>query len=250
MSRLLHDRALVASRRVHRQVFGTFRSLSKKLTTGSSGSDAMAEINTGENNKTGTRSGPRLELILTSAATLMARNGFGQTSIRDVARETGLSLAGMYYYFQSKEDLLYKIQHRTFASLLEEQEEVVSGGRDANDRLERLIRNHLSFYTRHFSEMKICTFELHSLTEDRYRNVEELRRRYFRIAAEIVGEIIGGEGDSTEREAEARHYTLFIFGMLNWIFMWFDPERDAPLEDLSDRLIHLALHGLSGSRSA
>lgn len=210
----------------------------------------MAETTTGENHEAGTRSGPRLELILSSAATLMARNGYGQTSIRDVARETGLSLAGMYYYFKSKEDLLYKIQHRTFASLLEEQEEVVSGVTDARERLRRLIRNHLSFYTRHFNEMKICTFELHSLTENRYRDVEELRRRYFRITAGIVGEILDGDGHSGDREAEARHYTLFIFGMLNWIFMWFDPERDAPLEDLSDRLIHLALHGLSGSRSA
>ena len=210
----------------------------------------MAETTTGENQEAGTRSGPRLELILTSAATLMARNGYGQTSIRDVARETGLSLAGMYYYFKSKEDLLYKIQHRTFASLLEEQEEVVSEVTDARERLRRLIRNHLSFYTRHFNEMKICTFELHSLTEDRYRDVEELRRRYFRITAGIVGEILDGDGHSEDREAEARHYTLFIFGMLNWIFMWFDPERDAPLENLSDRLIHLALHGLSGSRSA
>ena len=99
----------------------------------------MAETTAGENNETGTRSGPRLELILTSAASLMARNGYGQTSIRDVARETKLSLAGMYYYFQSKEDLLYKIQHRTFASLLEEQEEVASGDIDGRERLRRLI---------------------------------------------------------------------------------------------------------------
>ncbi len=207
----------------------------------------MAETTAGENNKTGTRSGPRLELILTSAASLMARNGYGQTSIRDVARETKLSLAGMYYYFQSKEDLLYKIQHRTFASLLEEQEEVASGDLDGREGLRRLIGTHLSFYTRHFNEMKICTFELQSLTGERYREVEELRRRYFRLTAGIVGDILAGDSTDVEHEAEARHYTLFIFGMLNWIFMWFDPERDAPLEDLCDRLIHLALHGLTGA---
>jgi len=207
----------------------------------------MSETTAGENHDTGTRSGPRLELILSSAAALMARNGYGQTSIRDVARETKLSLAGMYYYFQSKEDLLYKIQHRTFASLLEEQEEVASGGIDGRERLRSLIGTHLSFYTRHFNEMKICTFELQSLTGERYREVEELRRRYFRLTAGIVGEILAGRGPAAEREAEARHYTLFIFGMLNWIFMWFDPERDAPLEDLTDRLVHLALHGLTGT---
>jgi TetR/AcrR family transcriptional regulator len=207
----------------------------------------MAEPSAGENQDAGTRSGPRLELILTSAASLMARNGYGQTSIRDVARETKLSLAGMYYYFQSKEDLLYKIQHRTFASLLEEQEAVAAVDLDGRERLRRLIGTHLSYYTSHFNEMKICTFELQSLTGDRYREVEELRRRYYRLAAGIVGEILDSGGTAREREAEARHYTLFIFGMLNWIFMWFDPERDAPLEDLSERLVRLALHGLAGT---
>jgi TetR/AcrR family transcriptional regulator len=209
----------------------------------------MAETTAGDHHEDGTRSGPRLELILSSAASLMARTGYSQTSIRDVARETGLSLAGMYYYFQSKEDLLFKIQHRTFASLLEEQEEVASADFDARERLRHLIANHLSFYTRHFSEMKICTFELQSLTGERYREVEGLRRRYFRITVGIVDEILAGNGDPAERETEARHYTLFIFGMLNWIFMWFDPERDAPLEDLCDRLVHLALHGLTGDAS-
>jgi len=155
-----------------------------------------------------------------------------------VARETGYSLAGMYYYFESKEDLLYKIQHRTFASLLAEQEKAVSRGGPAEERLRRLVQNHLSYYTSHFNEMKICTFELQSLEGERYRDIEAIRRRYFRIMAEVVSDILGSGG-------EGRHYTLFIFGMLNWIFMWFDPERDAPVESLGEKVVQLVLFGLS-----
>ena len=200
----------------------------------------------GEKNGTSSRSSLKMEQLLTAAANLMAREGYDHTSIRDVARESGFSLAGMYYYFQSKEDLLFKIQHRTFGSLLEEQERSCRGGGTAEEKLRRLIQNHLSFYTKHFNEMKICTFELQSLSGERYREIEQLRRRYYKIAAEIVGEILDSADRPGGGETDIRHYTLFIFGMLNWIFSWFDPKRDAPVEDLGDRLLNLALYGLRG----
>jgi TetR/AcrR family transcriptional regulator len=208
----------------------------------------MAKSSAREKNESGERSGEKLDQLLSAAAGLMAREGYEQTSIRDVARESGFSLAGMYYYFQSKEDLLYKIQHRTFASLLEEQENAAAEDGSAEERLRRLIQTHLSFYTRHFSEMKICTFELQSLKGDRYREIEKLRRRYYRIAAEIVEEILASTGRRNDGGKETRHYTLFIFGMLNWIFMWYEPKRDAPVEDLGEKLVNLALHGLRGQK--
>jgi len=207
---------------------------------------AMADRRTRHNGSDLNESGSKLEQILQVAAELMAQQGYDRTSIRDVARATGYSLAGMYYYFESKEDLLYKIQHRTFAALLAEQEEALSEGATAEARLRRLVQNHLSYYTSHFNEMKICTFELQSLEGDRYREIERIRRRYFRIVAEVVDDILGTDGAGDEAGGEGRHYTLFIFGMLNWIFMWFDPERDSPVESLGEKVVQLVLFGLTG----
>ncbi len=209
----------------------------------------MADNETEANSISGERSAAKLEKLLTVAAELMAVQGYDQTSVRDVARETGFSLAGMYYYFQSKEDLLYQIQYRTFDSLLQEQEGISRGEGSAEERLRLFVQNHLSFYTTHFNEMKVCTFELHSLKDERYTTIESLRRKNFKIAMEIVREIVEGSGRPDDGGEVVRHYTLFIFGMLNWIFMWFDPERDAPLEKLSDELVQLALHGLRDGSS-
>ena len=183
--------------------------------------------------------------LLGTAAALMARKGYHRTSIRDVARETGFSLAGMYHYFSSKEDLLYQIQHRAFASLLEEQEEVVAGETTAEEKLRAILRNHLSFFTRHANELKVCTFELQSLTGETYRQVERIRRRYFALTTSVVAALLGG---SARSEGErARHLTLFIFGMLNWIFMWFEPARDAPVEKVGEEMYRLVMHGLSSA---
>lgn len=190
------------------------------------------------------RSGEKLEKLLAAAAGLIARQGYGQTSIRDVARETGFSLAGMYYYFENKEDLLYQIQHRTFDDLLAEQERAVAEDDSPRDKFARLVRNHLSYFTRHTSEMKVCAFEMSTLQDQRYQDIEALRRDYYFCMAGVIAEMLGVPADSAETDDKVRHYTLFIFGMLNWIFMWYDAERDVPAEKLGEEMLTLLLEGL------
>ena len=190
----------------------------------------------------------KFERLLAGAAGLMARRGFSQTTMRDVARETGFSLAGMYYYFKSKEELLYKIQQRTFADLLEMQEGEAEAKAPAERRLRRLIANHLGFFLSHSAELKVCTFELESLTDEPYEKIEELRRRYFRLTASIIGELKGVEGEASA-DPGVRHHTLFVFGMLNWIFMWYQPERDGSAEKLAAEMTAFVLHGLRGEAS-
>jgi AcrR family transcriptional regulator len=184
------------------------------------------------------------------AATLIARQGYGQTSIRDVAAETGFSLAGMYYYFENKEDLLFQIQHRTFASLLEGQERVLVEELEPVAKLRRLIRNHLDHFVCHTAELKVCTFEMHSLGDERYRQIEQLRHRYYNCMATVLGELMA-EGDGAPPDPLAvRHHALFVFGMLNWIFMWFDAERDAPVDALGDKMLSLVVHGVARPRNS
>ncbi len=189
----------------------------------------------------GARKGPKLERLLSAAAGLMAEGGYAQTTIRDVARETGYSLAGMYYYFENKEDLLFQIQHRTFASLLAEQEAAAAEGGAPDEILQRLVENHLAYFTRHASELKVCTFEMGSLEPERYAAIAELRKRYFKCVAGVVGGIMG---ETNTDSGAVRRYTLLIFGMLNWIFMWYDPTRDGEVETLGDEMITMIRDGL------
>ena len=196
------------------------------------------------------RTAPKLDKLLSASAALMARQGFSQTSIRHVARETGFSLGGMYYYFENKEDLLFKIQQRTFSDLLAVQEEDVSTDGDAKARLRRFVRNHLTYFTNHFAELKVCTFELESLQGDRFTAIAELRRRYFECLAAVIGELLGVDAAAALTDGRIRRKTLFVFGMLNWIFMWYDPKRDNSVEGVGDEMVSLVLEGLHGESPA
>ncbi len=195
---------------------------------------------------TTSRTAPKLEQLLASAAGLMARRSFSQTSIRDVANETGFSLGGLYYYFENKEDLLFLIQETTFGKLLEIQDAAVAEGGTAQERLHRLVQNHLAYFTSHFNELKVCTFELESLQGDRYGVIADLRRRYYHCLAGVIGELTGEAPDT----GHVRRQTLYVFGMLNWVFMWFDADRDKPVAKLGDEMVDLVLRGLAAGEEA
>jgi AcrR family transcriptional regulator len=192
----------------------------------------------------------KADSILKGAAALIAEKGFEATAIRDVGRRLEVSLGGMYYHFASKDDLLYEIQRRTFEALLAAQTEVAAEPGRADERLGRLLVGHLAFFERHPNEMKVCTYELESLKGDYYDRVLSLRRRYYELLADVVGELTGAGRRSAKATARSRHVTLFIFGMLNWSLMWYRSDRDGPVEAVAAEMLALVLNGAGGRRRA
>ena len=70
----------------------------------------------------------KLQQILKTSAKIFAEKGFHHTSVRDISRATKMSLSGLYYYFTTKEELLYLIQERCFVTLLQHWEQSDSAG--------------------------------------------------------------------------------------------------------------------------
>ncbi len=169
-------------------------------------------------------------------------------SRREVRAAAGGSLAGLYHYFDSKEDLLYQLQFRTFNGLLESQEQIAAQPGTPEERFRRLLIGHLMFFAKRTAEHQACTFELKSLSGERYEGVEALRRRYYRLMASVVAELRDGVGAGTSESKEARHAALFIFGMLNWVFMWYTPERYGSVEQIGNEMLELVLNGLRWGR--
>ena len=106
----------------------------------------------------------RLLKILKTSAKIFAEKGFHHTSVRDIARATRKSLAGLYYYFTTKEELLYLIQERCFLTLLQRWEQAASAPMDARARIRAFAENHLSFFLHNMHEMKVMAHEDESLS--------------------------------------------------------------------------------------
>ena len=50
---------------------------------------------------------------------VFCKKGYEGASMRDLSRASGMSLAGLYYYFESKERLLFLIQKHTFTTIVQ-----------------------------------------------------------------------------------------------------------------------------------
>ena len=190
----------------------------------------------------------KLDELLMKAAALIAKKGFEATTMRDLAKAIDASLAGLYHYFSSKEDLLYQLQHRTFSALLEAQQVIAALPGTPDERFARLLTGHLEFYAQHTNELKACTFELELLSVDDYRTVEAIRRKYYRLMTSVVTDVMHARNASAKEMRQSRHATLFIFGMLNWIFMWYEPSRHGTVSQIGDEMRDLVLHGLKRTK--
>lgn len=170
----------------------------------------------------------KLESILHIAADIFAEKGYHQASIRDIARRTQVSLSGLYYYFQSKEELLFLIQTHALGLLIAGVEERLPAATSPQEKLRALIDNHLRFFVHNMAEMKVLSHEAQSLTGEFRANVDAQKRSLTRIAKEILREV------DPHSELDERVSAFALFGMMNWLYAWYRPERDADV----DKLVH------------
>ena len=181
----------------------------------------------------------KLQRILRIASEVFAEKGYHQASIRDISKATGVSLSGLYYYVDSKEELLFRIQEHAFGTLLENLEQMLEGVDDPHRKLRLLIENHLRFFVANMKEMKVLSHEADSLSGEMREHVDAMKREYARVAFEIITELAG-----TEPAIDLRVAGYSLFGMMNWIYNWYRPDRDIPVDELADDIHRLFLTGL------
>ena len=124
----------------------------------------------------------KLEFILRTAARIFAEKSYHSTSMRDISRATNVSLAGLYHYCRSKEELLFLIQDNCFGRVLERLEQRLEGVEDPVAKLGIFIENHLSFFAANMSEMKVLSHEADSLRGDLHAHVSTRKDNYTRLA--------------------------------------------------------------------
>jgi TetR/AcrR family transcriptional regulator len=181
----------------------------------------------------------KLVHLLTCAAKVFADLGYEKASMRQVAHAAGCSLAGLYHYVRCKEELLFLIQYHTFGVLTEGLEGLLQKSAAPEDHLKEMVYGHVRYLVEHLPELKVCATELDSLQGDFYQQVLSRRQRYFDLTRQILRRL---KSHDQRSRVDPNLGTLFLFGMLNWIVMWFDPHRNDPT-DLSRSLVEFFLAG-------
>src|SRR5256885_15937420 len=88
----------------------------------------------------------RLSEILVHATDVFCKKGYEGASMRDLSRASGMSLAGLYYYFESKERLLFLIQKDTFTTIFQRLKKRLESSADPEERVRIFFLNHLEYF--------------------------------------------------------------------------------------------------------
>jgi AcrR family transcriptional regulator len=182
----------------------------------------------------------RLGKLLRHAARIFCEKGYEGASMRDLSRAAGMSLAGLYHYFDSKEDLLYLIQKHTFRTIIERLQERLKEAEGSEQRVRIFIENHLEYFLANKEAMKVLTHEDETLKNGRGAEIRTIKREYYKICLDLLEELRREKG----LEFSGRLAVLGLFGMINWIYTWHNPRVDLDAGELAREMSNLFLRGV------
>jgi TetR/AcrR family transcriptional regulator, cholesterol catabolism regulator len=138
---------------------------------------------------------------------------------------------------------LFLIQDNCFGRVLESLEQRLLEVEDPTAKLAIFIENHLSFFAANMSEMKVLSHEAESLRGDLYTHVSTRKDKYTKLARQILQEV----QDSTDNKqpVDLTVATYALFGMMNWIYNWYDPQGQLKVNDLAQHVTQLFFGGFS-----
>jgi TetR/AcrR family transcriptional regulator, cholesterol catabolism regulator len=186
----------------------------------------------------------RLGEILAFATDVFCEKGYEGASMRDLSRASGMSLAGLYHYFESKEKLLYLIQRTTFRTIIERVRARLKANDDPVERVRIFIASHLEYFLANQKAMKVLSHESGALKNGYGQEIAAIKREYYGICLGLLEELKRAQG----LEFSGRLAVLSLFGMMNWIYTWHNPRVDADAGALSRQMGDIFLHGILSAK--
>ncbi len=179
--------------------------------------------------------------IYTKAAEIFHEQGFDATSMSRIAAAVDLTKAGLYYYIESKEDLLFAIMNYAMQRL---ETEVIEPSREVEDLTERLksiVSRHGRLLTEGNKAITILTDEIEGLKPKHRKQILDRKRVYFEFVRGTLDEL---KAAGRLRDVDTTVATFSLFGTLLWLPRWFRPDGPLDSEQVIESITDIAAGGL------
>jgi AcrR family transcriptional regulator len=188
----------------------------------------------------------RVEICRT-AAQIFRDRGYDATSVSDVARALGMTKAGLYHYFDSKEALLFEIMTYGLERVRDEVVVPVRAIRDPEERLRQIVLRHARIATNGRGAVAHLGDEIRALPPAARKQIEERMRYYFDLIRDTLIEL---KADGRLRDIDPTVAAFSLMGMVLWLPRWFRQDGRLSQERVADEIANLALGGLVQRRPA
>lgn len=184
--------------------------------------------------------------VLKTAASAFNRRGFANTSMDDVSSALGISKPALYQYFKSKQEILYEchllaVQHGEAG--------IEEGNRTRGSGLDKLLAYVGRYMHGFFSDLgsSAVLLDMYSLTD---RDRAEIQKRRDGVTVAVQRFIASGIKDGSIINRDPKLTSLFIFGVVNWMSVWYRPDGPATPTEIIETFRSILQSGLAVHSSA
>jgi AcrR family transcriptional regulator len=179
--------------------------------------------------------------LIEVAIELFSTAGFAGTSIRDIAKATGMSISNIYYYFGNKDGLLLAILEHSSRHLVDSLSNVAELEMEPLERFKLLVRTHLQLVKLHKRESKIFFLDEDHLAPEGLKINKKFQLDILNIYRHEI-EILKEQG-----YINYQHLTVLAFnilGVVNWHLRWYRPSGPLSLDELTEEIMIFILKGV------
>jgi TetR/AcrR family transcriptional regulator, cholesterol catabolism regulator len=192
--------------------------------------------------------------ILRTAARLFQQRGYDATSMNDVSAALKLSKGGLYYHFQSKDEILFEIMNHAMEITEQRVLAPVRAIANPEERLRALIRRHMEVVLSPIDrEITVMLHENHPLPPALRKRINARKKEYVHFVESLIAEVqkdaqkkAPKTGSPAPRPAAVspRAAAFALLGMINWIYQWYKPEGSLQAESLIPQFTDLLFSGI------
>lgn len=176
--------------------------------------------------------------LMIAAADAFAERGFSATTTRDIASRAGLSPAGVYVHFASKEDLLFELSRRGHITARDLLRAAAADSSTPTEAIAAIIGGFARWHAEHHQLGRIVQFEFRHLGPDHRAVVRDLRREIDGVVATVLRDGVDlGEFDVHDIRATA----LALLSMAIDVARWYSPDVRRTPDEIEVAYAALAL---------
>jgi AcrR family transcriptional regulator len=185
------------------------------------------------------------QFIIDTAASVVANLGLEKASMSEIAREGNISKALLYHYYKSKEALIFDIVLSHLTKINAALDDIGNPDAPPEERLRLLIHEVVDLYENADDKHKVQLAIMSYLPEDQAEQIKVVERKIVSKFSDVLKEINPHLNDD---QRLLKPMTMSIFGILNWIYMWFRPNGDLTRGEYADKVTTMILKGLKEVR--
>ena len=148
--------------------------------------------------------------IFNGACRAIAKKGFGNATIREIASESGMSVPLLYKYIKDKDEILYLITHECMIDIITYFEKELIGKRTPTERLKIAIERYVEYIDINRKYINLVYSETRALNRESRDKIFELERHFLSFWEEIIESgIEAGEFRRSDTRLTA-NYVYFV----------------------------------------